>query len=55
MLALLLVILHVRGEGGRCVVAPITDGALKGLAVVVRLHVDLEMVTRRGREGNQVN
>lgn len=41
---LLLVVLHVRGEGCRSVIAPIADGALKGFAVVVRLHVNLKVI-----------
>lgn len=44
LLLLLLVVLHVRGEGGRSVIAPIADGTLEGFAVVVRLHVDLKVI-----------
>lgn len=39
-----LVALHVRGEGRGGVVAPIADGALEGLPVVVGLEVNLEVV-----------
>lgn len=44
LLLLLLVVLHVRGEGSRSVIAPIADGTLEGFAVVVRLHVDLKVI-----------
>lgn len=44
LLLLLLVVLHVRGEGGCRVISSIADGALKGFAVIVRLHVDLEVI-----------
>lgn len=37
-------VLHVRGEGGCRVISSIADGALKGFAVIVRLHVDLEVI-----------
>lgn len=38
------VVLHVRGEGGGSVVAPVAHGTLERLGVVVSLHVDLEVV-----------
>lgn len=44
LLLLLLMVLHVRCEGGCRVISSIADGALKGFAVIVRLHVDLEVI-----------
>lgn len=44
LLLLFLVVLHVRGESGCRVIASIADGALEGLAIVVRFHVDLEVI-----------
>lgn len=52
LLLLFLVVLHVRCEGGCRVIAPIADGALEGLSVVVRLHVDLEVIT--GVDGREI-
>lgn len=42
---LFLVVLHVRGERRGRVVAAIADGALEWFLVVVRLHVDLQVIT----------
>lgn len=39
-----LVVLHVTRESGRRIVATITNGTLERLHVVVRLHMNLEMV-----------
>lgn len=50
LLLLLLVILHVRRQSGRGIITPIANGALEWLTVVVRLHVDLEVITREGRK-----
>lgn len=50
LLLLLLVVLHVRRESCGRVIPAIADGALEGFAVVVRLHVDLEVVTEREGE-----
>lgn len=46
-LALALVALHVRRERGRRAVAAVAHRALERLLVVVRLHVDLQVVTER--------
>jgi hypothetical protein len=45
LLLVFLVVLHVRGKGRRCVVTPVAHCALEWLLVVVRLHVNLQMVT----------
>lgn len=39
--------LHVRGERGRGVIAPITDSALEWFPVIVGLEVNFEMVAAR--------
>lgn len=51
-LLLLLVILHMRGEGGGCVVTAVTHGALERFTIVVRLHMDLEVITKLRRKGH---
>lgn len=44
---LLLVVLHVRCERGGRIVAAIAHSALKRFLVVVRLHVDLQVIAVR--------
>jgi hypothetical protein len=44
LLLVFLVVLHVRGKGRRCVVTPVAHCALERLLVVVRLHVNLQVV-----------
>jgi hypothetical protein len=45
LLLVLLVVLHVRSECRSCVVAPVAHRALERLLVVMRLHVNLQVVT----------
>jgi hypothetical protein len=45
LLLVFLVVLHVRSKGRRCVVTSVAHGALEWLLVVVRLHVNLQVVT----------
>jgi len=45
LLLVFLVVLHVRSKGRCCVVTPVAYCALEWLLVVVRLHVNLQVVT----------
>lgn len=51
---LLLVVLHVTGQGRRRIVAPITDRTLERFLVVVRLHVDLQVIAA-GEKQKELN
>jgi hypothetical protein len=50
LLLVLLVVLHVRGECRGRVVTPVTHRALERLLVVMRLHVNLQVVTAINNE-----
>lgn len=54
--SVLLVLLHVRCEGGGGVVATVAHAALEGLLDVVRFHVDLQVVAEgeKDRERERV-
>lgn len=45
LLLVFLVVLHVRSKGRRCVVTPVAYCALEWFLVVVRLHVNFQVVT----------
>jgi hypothetical protein len=45
LLLVFLVVLHVRRKGRRCVVTPVAYCTLEWLLVVVRFHVNLQVVT----------
>lgn len=47
-------VLHVTGQGRRRIVAPITDRTLERFLVVVRLHVDLQVITT-GEKQKELN
>lgn len=50
---LLLMILHMRCERSGRIVATIANGALKWFLIVVRLHVDLQMIAASDFEWKQ--